>query len=176
MFSYILTFCLFILLALAGAVVWTTKKARRSAAPFFPTPKRAIREGLRAAGLKPDETFYDLGTGTGRALVIAEKEFGARATGLELSWLFYLIAKINVALHGMRADVELRDLWDTDLKDVDVVFPFLAERVMPKLEEKLKRELKPGARIIIYAFPLPNLKPETTIVIRGQWKLFIYKL
>lgn len=167
-----------LLLFLVGAglgAVRTTYRARRSAAPYFPTPKGAIREALKAASLAPGEIFYDLGAGTGRALAIAEREFGARATGFELSFLFYCIAKINLFLRGSKAKIILKDFWDVDLRDADVVFCFLAIRTMQKMEGKLKKELKPGAHIIVYAFPLPGMQPEKIIPVRGQWNMFLYK-
>jgi SAM-dependent methyltransferase len=175
MFSFFLGTDLFILLAVGIAVFWTTHVARKSAAPFYPTPNDAIRKALAAAGLRSGETFYDLGAGTGRALVIAEREFGARATGFELSWLFYFVAKINLFLRGIMAKMEYKDFWNVNLRNADVIFVFLAIRTMHKMEEKLKRELKPGARIIVYAFPLPGMEPMRTIPVRGQWKIFVYE-
>lgn len=175
MFSLFLAIGLLIVLATGVAVFWTTHVARKSAAPFYPTPSDAIRKALVAAALKPGETFYDLGAGTGRALVIAEKKFGAHATGFELSWLFYYIARINLFLRGTKAKMELKDFWNADLRNADVIFVFLAIRTMQKMEARFKRELKPGARIIVYAFPLPDMRPEQTIPVRGAWKMFIYR-
>jgi len=52
--------------------------------PFVPTPEKVIREMLKLAGVKPGETIYDLGCGDGRILIIAAKEFGAKAVGIEI--------------------------------------------------------------------------------------------
>jgi SAM-dependent methyltransferase len=150
--------------------------ARKSAAPFFPTPARAIRQALREVGLKPGETFYDLGAGNGKALLIAERDFGARATGFEISSLFYWIAKINLRWHRSRAVLLAKDLFAADLRDADVIFCFLAIRTMAKMERKLMAELKPDARIIVYAFPLPTMTPTNILTVHGQWKMFFYKL
>jgi len=174
MVSLLLGASLAALLVLGVALAWNLHRARRSAAPFFPTPQRAIRTALAAAELKPGETFYDLGAGTGRALVIAEKEFGARAAGFEISWLFYAIANLNLMLRGAKARVQFKSLWDADLREANVIFFFLVERVLPKMAEKLRRELKPGTRIVVYAFPLPGMQPKQTIPIYGQWNVFIY--
>jgi len=149
--------------------------ARKSAAPFFPTPTNAIRDALRAANLKPGQRFYDLGAGTGKVLLIAEKEFGARATGFEISILFYLIAKINLFVHGSHATIVFKSFWEADLRAADVTFLFLAERTMAKIATKLKAELRPSARVIVYAFPLPDRTPTQTIAVRGAWKIFVYK-
>ena len=149
--------------------------SRRSGAPFYPTRKNVIRQALTESGLRSGEAFYDLGAGTGKALLIAEKEFDARATGFEISTLFYIIGKINLFIHGSRATLIKKNLFDADLKNADIVFCFLAIRTMQKMEDKIKTGLKPGARIIVYAFPLPTMTPIKTIPVRGQWKMFIYE-
>jgi SAM-dependent methyltransferase len=159
-----------------GARFLCTPAAEKSAAPFFPTPARAIQEALRAAGLKPGEAFYDLGAGTGKVLVIAEREFGARATGFEISIIFYCIARINLFIRRSRAKLLAKNFFNADLRNVDVVFCFLAIRTMQKMEDKLKKELKPGARVIVYAFPLPGFAAMNTITVRGEWKMFLYRI
>ena len=149
--------------------------ARKSAAPFFPTPAKAIREALRAANLGSGKLFYDLGAGTGKALLIAEREFGAQAKGFEISILFYLIAKANLFLHRSKTQIVFESLFNQDLSKPDVIFCFLAERTMPTVREKLFSQLKPGARMIVYAFAVPELTPESTLEVKGAWKIFIYK-
>jgi hypothetical protein len=148
--------------------------SRKSGAPFFPTPKDTIRTALREAHLAPGEIFYDLGAGDGKALLIAEKEFGARAIGFEISTIFYCIGKINLFFHRSRARLLKQNLFSATLNDADVVFCFLAIRTMQKMEDKIKAELKPGARVIVYAFPLPTMTPIKTITVHGKWKRFIY--
>jgi cyclopropane fatty-acyl-phospholipid synthase-like methyltransferase len=88
-----------LVLALFGSIYFS----RRSGAPFYPTRARVIRAALKEATLKSGESFYDLGAGTGKALLIAEKEFSACATGFEISTIFYLIGKMN--LRGLKPAV-----------------------------------------------------------------------
>jgi SAM-dependent methyltransferase len=170
------TLALIITLFVAGiASLISMQIARKSAAPFFPTPASAIREALREVGLKPGEVFYDLGAGNGKALLIAEREFGAHAVGYEISIAFYLIAKINLWAHRSYAKILFKSFWDADLRDADVLFIFLAERTMQKMQNKLKTGLKPGARLIVFAFPLPDHTPTKIITVHGPWKMFVYK-
>lgn len=177
---YILVFFLIIIViafvALAVTIFASTYRAQKSAAPFFPTPKRAIREALKVAGVCPGDIFYDLGAGTGKTLLIAEKEFGARATSFEISVLFYCIARINLLLHRARATLRGKNLFDQNLRDANIVFCFLFPPIMQKIEDTLKAELKPGTRVIVYAFPLPTMTPVKITTVHGKWKMFIYHM
>ena len=164
------------LLCIAVAFALSAHRARRSAAPYYPTPARAIRAALAAAELHAGERFYDLGAGTGKTLLIAEKEFGARAIGFEISLLPYWIGKLNLFIHGSRATLIPKNFFDADLAQADAIFCFLAIRTMQKMEDKVKTGLKPGARVVVYAFPLPKMTPTKTITIQGKWKMFVYKI
>jgi SAM-dependent methyltransferase len=164
------------LFTFAAILLISARRARKSAAPYYPTPARAIRGALAAADLKPGEQFYDLGAGTGNVLLIAEKEFGARATGFEISLFPYWIGKLNLFIHRSRAALIPKNFFDEDLANADVIFCFLAIRTMQKMEDKIKTGLKPGVRVIVYAFPFPNMTPTRTITVHAQWKIFIYRI
>ena len=53
-------------------------------APFVATPASVVRKMLILAELKPREVLYDLGSGDGRAVIMAAKDFGATSVGVEL--------------------------------------------------------------------------------------------
>lgn len=176
LFLYILPFLIVaVFAALAVWLFFSVWSARKSGAPFFPTPAGAVRDALRAAELKPGESFYDLGAGTGKALLIAEREFGARATGFEISPVFAAIAKTNLFLHRSQAAIKVTDFFKEDIGGADVIFCFLAIRSMQRMREQILRQAKPGARIIVYAFPLPAMEPERTIPVRDRWKMYLYR-
>ncbi len=165
-----------VLLGCGGAILISMQIARKSAAPYFPSSAETVRLALRTAELKPKETFYDLGAGTGQALVIADKQFGAHAIGSEISLLPYLIAKLRIFFMRSKAHVTFENLFTQDVRDADVVFCFLAERVLGRVADKLKRELKPGARVVSYAFTLPGMTPDAAIPVHGAWNLYLYRI
>ncbi len=164
-----------VLLGCGGAILLSMQLARRSAAPFFPSSAETARAAFRAAALKPGEVMYDLGAGTGTAMIVAAKEFGADARGFEISLLPYLIARAKIILTGAHGRLSMKDLFKQDVADADVVFLYLAERVLPRIAEKLRHELKPGARIVSYAFALPGMEPAKTIPIMKGWDLYVYR-
>lgn len=154
-------------------------------APFCPTPRRAIRRALFEADLRPGEIFYDLGAGDGRALVIAGKEFGALARGFELSLFHFLGAKIRIIFSSRgKNDIRLcwKDLYKQDLQDADLIFVWLTPFSQSKLEEKFKRELKFGTRVITHSSPLGFWEPYRILepFPSGFWdekggRIFLYR-
>lgn len=145
-------------------------------APFVATPKKAIKEIFEIAAIKPSDKFYDLGAGDGRALIMAEKKFGAKAIGFELAPLVYLLARLNMFFRKTKnAKLYFRNFYKQNLSDADVIFCFLSIHAMEKLKSKFERELKPGAKIISYSFSLRNWEPKK--VITGYpGKVYLYEV
>jgi len=61
-----------------------------------------IKKVFEESGLKKGDKIYDLGSDTGKALIIAEKYFDAAPVGFELSPVFYIISKINIFFKGLK--------------------------------------------------------------------------
>ncbi len=173
----ILFLILVVILFLGGviAIFLSMYLAQKSAAPFFPSPKTIMRQAMQEMSLKKGEIFYDLGAGTGTSIIVADKEFGANATGSEINLLPYLIAHLKIFLSRSRAKMKFENLFQQNISDADVVFCFLTRQTMKKLEPKFKKELKSGTRIACYTFPLPTMKPERIIPVHGDWKIYLYK-
>src|SRR5579871_6550093 len=53
-------------------------------APFLPTPTLIVDRMLRLGKLQPGERMCDLGSGDGRIVIAAAREFHADATGIEI--------------------------------------------------------------------------------------------
>lgn len=129
-----------------------------SLAPWVPTRRRDIGRVMRIAGLTPGQTFYDLGCGDGRVAAAAGRQ-SARAIGLEMSVMMYLVCLARKAL-GSRAEYRLANAMTTDLSDADVVYVYgLFSTLKDMLKPKLERELKPGAKVISYAFRIEGWTP-----------------
>jgi len=126
--------------------------------PYVPSKKRVVERMIRAAGLKPDETVYDLGCGDGRLLIESEKKVRVKTVGFEIAPLMYLLAKARMILAGSRAQIFFRNLFTVDLKPANVIFCYLLPNVMPRLSEKINKECRRGTRIISNTFHIPGLK------------------
>jgi hypothetical protein len=55
------------------------------------------------------------------------------------------------------------DLFAADISPATVVTLFLSHSVNRELEPKLRRELKPGTRIVSHQFPIGGWAPDRTV-------------
>ena len=149
-------------------------------APWVPSRKKDLPRILKLANLKATDTFYDLGSGTGSVVMYISKHSTARVIGVEIGLPFYFISKLR-RLISQRKNLTLRYnnfFWE-DLAPANAVFLFGAssKHIRPKLIDKLKTELKPGAKVISYIFPIPGW--QATLVDRPSKKdfsIYIYTI
>jgi len=161
--SYLIIFIIAGVCLLASILIGTSVIAMfLTRVPFVPAPKRNVKVIIDQLDLKPGQKFYDLGCGDGRFLIEAETR-GAKAIGFEISPWALFRAKINLLLHHSKVRLLFKNFYRSDLAEADAVFCYLMTKVMPKVEDKLKRELKPGAKVACYGFPLPTWKPAKVI-------------
>jgi len=130
-------------------------------APYVPTPPQVIRQMLVLAQLKPGEVFFDLGAGDGRAVIMAAKDFGARAVGVELREDLVKRALSTVYEHSLQDRVTIvnGDIFNVDLTSADVVFLYLTTSANEKVRPKLEAELKLGVRVISHDYEIVGWKP-----------------
>ena len=135
-------------------VMWSDKYG----APWVPTPSKKVRKMLQMAQVKPGDVLYDLGSGDGRVLIMAAREFGARAVGIEIDPLRVLWTRLMIRISGLgdRVRVERGDLFRADIGEADVVTLFLRRSTNQLLMVKLLLELRPQTRVISHIFTFPG--------------------
>ncbi len=148
------------LMCLVGSGLWMIIPQLYGLPRGSARPKQ-IRQALRLARVQPDETVYDLNAGEGRALVIAAREFQARAIGVEVEPLHSTIAWLAALFSGVVARVSLRrhSLFEVELLDADVVFLSLTPSLMSRLQPDLVRRLRPGARVVSLSLNFEGWEP-----------------
>lgn len=130
-----------------------------SDAPFVPTKMDNIRKILRLAGVKKGKKFYELGSGDGRVVLEAAK-LKAVAFGIEESWIRVLYSKYQVVkLNSKNAKFFHGNIFSKNYADADIVYIFLLQKGVNKLEGKLKKELKKGSVIITQTYHFKTWKP-----------------
>lgn len=134
-----------------------------SDAPYVPTKMDNIRKVLKLAGVKRGKKFYELGSGDGRVVLEAAK-LKAEAIGIEQSWLRVLYSrykgwKLASHLKSWNVDFFHGDLFKRSYLDADIVYLFLLQKGVNKLEGKLKKELKKGSIVITQTYHFKTWKP-----------------
>ena len=131
-------------------------------APFVATPTPVVRQMLILAELKPGETLYDLGSGDGRTVIMAAKDFGAKSVGVELREDLVKRALSNIQEFGLEKEAQIlqKDIFKVNLSQADVVFLYLTTSANEKVRPKLETELKPGARVISHDYEILGWKPS----------------
>lgn len=164
-----------VILILVLVLLVSTACAGISAAPWIPTRRSDIQRLLASANIQKGDTVVDLGCGDGRLVIAADTMHGAHGIGYEISLLQYLHARWNVwRAHAKNTDIRYKSLFAADLRDADVVLVFLMARVYDRLRPKLERELKPGARVIVEAWPIPGWVPAKTEKPDGRLTVYTY--
>jgi hypothetical protein len=132
---------------------------------FVPTPHRVVREMLKLADVKKDDVVYDLGSGDGRVVIAAARDFAARGVGIELDQRL-VSASIENAKHANVAErVRFygQDMFKADISEATVVTLFLLSEMNKMLAPKFLKELKPGTRIVSHLFEMGDWKPDITL-------------
>jgi predicted RNA methylase len=130
-------------------------------AGWVPTPRRVVRRMLRLAGVGPGDTLFELGSGDGRIMFMAAREFGAEAVGIEADPLRVLLTLAWIRLTGLtgRVSVLWGNFFKKDLGAASVVTVYQSTEINNRLKEKFTRELKPGTRVVSHAFKFDGWDP-----------------
>jgi len=138
-------------------------------APWWRTGDRQIRESLKLAKVTKKDTVYELGSGDGRFLIIAAKEFGARGVGIEIDPLRAFISTLMIYIIRLQDKIIIKkkNFFDVDISKATVVFVYLVPKALARLLPKFKKELKKGTRIVSYRYeinlPLKKYDKENNI-------------
>lgn len=144
---------------------------------FVPLPMETVRKILKLAKIRKNDVLYDLGSGDGRVVVTAAKDYGVKAIGIEKNFLLHLLSEWNVKRHNLHGRVKLikGDLFKQKLSDASVVVIYLTPRLNAKLKPKLERELKKGSRVISASHVFKGWK-EVAKIKTGHFHSYLYQI
>src|SRR5687768_12561488 len=117
---------------------------------------------LDMAKVTASDYVIDLGSGDGRMVIAAAKR-GARALGVEFNPEMVKLAQQRAAEAGVadRATFVQGDMFEADISKATVLALFLMPDNLRRLEAKF-RALKPGTRIVVNTFGIPDWTPDVT--------------
>jgi SAM-dependent methyltransferase len=169
---------LFVSLFLAFTSLAQDRPARPPDIYFASTTQEVAEQMLALARVTRDDVVYDLGSGDGRIVILAAQKYGARGVGVELDPALVEISR-QVAREGEVADrvtfIE-GDLFTADLSKATVITLYLSPGVNRELGPKLKRELRPGTRIVSHQFPIGGWMPAASVRAADGTELFLWRV
>ena len=132
--------------------------------PFITTPDQVTLAMLRLAQVGPNDHLIDLGSGDGRIVVTAARQFGASGLGVEIvpDLVKQSIRNARQAGVAERTVFRVQDIFETDLSAATVVTMYLLPEYNLQLRPRLL-QLAPGTRIVSHDWDMGDWKPDETV-------------
>lgn len=120
---------------------------------------------LDLAQPRPDDFLLELGCGDGRIAIAAAKRFGLRGRGIDIDPARVDAATRNAQSAGVAhlASFRREDLLDTDFAGVTIVMLYLLGDINLLIRERLRSQLRAGARVISRSFDMGDWPPATVL-------------
>ena len=143
--------------------------------PYIPSTRGNVDEMLRLAGVTPNDVVYDLGSGDGRIVIAAARDYGARGVGIDIDPALVRESSENARRAGVaeRTAFHSSDIFAVDLREATVVTMYLLTGLVVKLEPKLLAELRPGTRIVAHDYGFATWQPDRKIQISKSYMLYV---
>ncbi|WP_235906820.1 SAM-dependent methyltransferase [Pseudomonas saliphila] len=144
--------------------------APRLDVPYVPTPPDVVHRMLEMADVQPDDHLIDLGSGDGRIVIAAVRDFGVQdARGIDLDPERVAKARANAEREGVtdRTTFEQGNLFEKDLSDATVLSMYLLSTVNARLRPVILETMAPGTRIVSHSFDMGPWEPDEFDTVNG---------
>jgi tRNA A58 N-methylase Trm61 len=155
---------------LAAALLAVGCMHPQSEVAYVQTPDDVAIQMLRLAGVGPTDNVWDLGSGDGRLVLLAARQFGARGVGVEIEPRLVTESRDSARKLKVEDRVEFlqKSFFDVDVSPATVVTLYLGQDLNLRLRPKLQRELRPGSRIVSNEFDMGEWAPDKTVIVRSR--------
>lgn len=136
--------------------------------PSGSTPPEVASRMLEMADVGPSDTVYDLGSGEGGIVILAARQYGATAVGIEIDSALVADSRRAARTAGVADEVRFvhGDFYDVDIRPATVVTTYLLPGTMNDLQPYLLRELRAGTRIVSHDFDMDRWPADSSA---GWW-------
>ncbi|MGZ8154710.1 MAG: SAM-dependent methyltransferase [Burkholderiales bacterium] len=143
--------------------------------PYVPSTRGNVDEMLRLAAVQPSDIVYDLGSGDGRVVIAAARDWGARGVGLEIDPELVAQSREHARREGVsdRTAFQAADVLKADLREATVVTMYLLTPLVSRLQPKLLKELEPGTRIVAHEYGFADWKPDRHVHVSKNFYLYV---
>ncbi len=137
---------------------------------YIPTPPAVVDEMLRLAEIEDGDLLVDLGSGDGRIVIAAARDYGIRAIGVEIDDALLERARENARTAEVSDLVEFRkqDMFETDLREVDVLALYLGSTQNLRLRPRIMDQMEPGSRVVSHAFAMGGWSPDVETKVENR--------
>lgn len=143
--------------------------------PYYPSRVKKLSEAFKDLKIKYDENtkFIDIGSGDGRIVLWAAK-MGMNSKGIELNPFLTLFSRFLLLMNGVtkKGDIINGNFNHHDYSSYDIVYMYILNEHMRKLEDRLFLDMKAGSIIISNTFTFANHKPDREF---GRFKVYVVK-
>jgi SAM-dependent methyltransferase len=130
--------------------------------PYVATPPAVVSTMLKLAGATPNDVVYDLGSGDGRIVIAAARDFKVKkGVGIDLDPELVNLATKNAKEAGVsdRVSFARGDIFKMDFKDATILTLYLLPDVNVTLRPRIL-DLTPGTRVVSHAFNMGDWVPD----------------
>ena len=150
----------------------TNASSAQTPIPYVPTRHDTARDLLWMADVGTNDVVYDLGSGDGRVVIAAIRDFGARrAVGIEINPQLVQESREKAAQAGVANRVQFiqGDLFTNDFSQASVVVLYLGHGANLDLRAKLVSTLKPGSRVVSHQFGMGEWPTDKVLDVRTPY-------
>ncbi len=140
---------------------------------WVPTPEPIVERMLQMAQVGPNDFVVDLGSGDGRTVIAAAKDYRADSLGVEFNPDMVALSRRNAAQAGVanKAKFIEGDIFVVDFSQATVVTMYLLPDLNLRLQPKLL-EVKPGTRLASHQFTMGEWQSDETSYFDGRSAYF----
>jgi hypothetical protein len=167
-----MTAVLHMIMLILGIALGMPAAAPADEVPYETTPTGVVNAMLSIAGVGEKDYLFDLGSGDGRIVIAAAKQFHARGGGIEYDRKLIALSQEIAAREGVsdRVDFLHQDIFASDFRNATVLTMYLLPEINLDLRPQILFELRPGTRVVSHDWDMGDWEPDDRRVIPTSGK------
>jgi hypothetical protein len=167
-----MTAVLHMIMLILGIALGMPAAAPADEVPYETTPTGVVNAMLSIAGVGEKDYLFDLGSGDGRIVIAAAKQFHARGVGIEYDRKLIALSQEIAAREGVSDRVEFlhQDIFASDFRNATVLTMYLLPEINLDLRPQILFELRPGTRVVSHDWDMGDWEPDDRRVIPTSGK------
>ena len=161
-----------LVMLMLGAALGALPPAHADEVPYVTTPAGVVDAMLSIAGVGARDYLFDLGSGDGRIVIAAAKQYHARGVGIEYDGTLIAKSRESAKREGVSDRVKFlqQDIFASDFRDATVLTMYLLPEVNLDLRPRILIELRPGTRVVSHDWDMGDWEPDDRRVIPTSGK------